>query len=200
MSTQSNPAIDRYLTRLSKELADLPEPERTEVVGEIRSHAAEAMRAGAEPAAVLERFGDPRQLADAYRVELALQGSGWRLRGSGRRLRGVGHFFAVLGVTAVTSLMSFIVIVVLGAFTLAFTGGGVAAIVGGALSLLLPGTFIESTLAIPQTISELLAIGAGVALSFLGFLSAIALFFYVRIVVRAFRRTVRNLRGGGAPA
>jgi len=204
MSNQGNPAIDRYLTRLSKELADLPEPERTEVIGEIRSHAAEAMQAGAEPAAVLERFGDPRQLAAAYRVELALQGSGWwqqasgwRLPGSGRRLRGVGRFFAVLGVTAVTSLMSFIVIVVLGALTLAFTGGGVAAIVAGALSLLLPGTFIESTLAIPQTISELLAIGAGVALSFLGFISAIALFFYVRIVVRSFRRTVRNLRGGG---
>ncbi len=200
MSTQTNPAIDRYLTRLSSELSDLPEPERSDVIGEIRSHAAEAMRAGAEPAAVLERFGDPRQLADAYRVELTLQRSGWLLPGSSWSLRRVGRFFAVLGVTAVTSLMSFIVIVVLGAFTLAFTGGGIAAIIGGALSLLLPGTFVDSALPFPQTISELLAMGAGAALTVLGFVSAIALFFYVRMVVRSFRRTVRKVRGGDAAA
>ena len=187
MTPRSNPAIDRYLTALSKELTDLPEPERTEVVGEILNHAAEAMSAGEEPATILERFGDPAQLARAYRVELALEAS----RGP---LRRVGRFFALLGVTAVTGLMSFIVIVVLGAFALGFTGGGVAAIVGGLLSLFLPGDYITSMLPVPQTISELFAIGVGVVLTLAGFVSGVLLFFYVRTVLRSFRRTVRNLR------
>lgn len=187
MSNSDNPAVDRYLTALNNELSDLPEPERTEVVVEIRNHAAEAMRAGEEAAAVIARFGDPRQLAHAYRVELALATS----RNPVRRVAGV---FALLGVTAVSSLGSFIVIVVLGALTLAFTAGGVAAIVGGLLSLVLPGELVTSTLPIPQTISELLAIGVGVVLSVGGFLFAILLFFYVRMVVRAFRRMVGRLR------
>ena len=63
-----------------------------------------------------------------------------------------------------------------------------AAIVGGILSLLLPGEFVATSLPVPQTISELLAIGGGVVLTLAGFLSGVLLFFYVRMVVRAFRR------------
>ncbi len=183
----NNPAVDRYLTNLSNELVDFPEPERTEVLGEIRNHAAEAMRAGEEPADVIERLGDPRRLAHAYRVELAVSGS----RHPVRRVAGV---FALLGVTAASSLGSFIVIVVLGALTLSFIAGGVAAIVVGALSLLLPGDLVTSALSIPQTISELLAIGIGIVLTLAGFLSGVALFLYVRTVVRAFRRLKGRLR------
>ena len=187
MSNADHPAVDRYLTALNNELSDLPEPERTEVVVEIRNHAAEAMRAGEEAAAVIARFGDPRQLAQAYRVELALATS----RSPVRR---VANAFGLLCVIAVSGLGSFIVIVVLGAITLAFTAGGVAAIVGGLLSLVLPGELVASTLPIPQTISELLAIGVGAALSVGGFLSGVLLFFYVRMVVRAFRRKVAHMR------
>ena len=187
MSYQSNPAIDRYLTAFSGELADMPEPERTEVVGEIRSHAAEAVRAGEEPAAIIERFGDPRRLARAYKMELAV-------KTSRRPLRRVGRFFAIAGVTAITSLMSFIVIMVLGSFTLAFTAGGVAAILTGVLSLLLPGDLVVNALAIPQTISELLAIGFGIVLVVAGFLSGVLLFLYVRMVKRSFRYTIGKLR------
>lgn len=46
----------------------------------------------------------------------------------------------------------------------------------------------------PQTISELLAIGVGAVLSVGGFLSGVLLFFYVRMVVRAFRRMVARGR------
>ncbi len=183
----NNPAVDRYLTKLSRELADLPEPERTDVLVEIRNHAAEAMQAGEEPAAVIERFGDPQQLAHAYRIELAITGS----RHPVRRVAGV---FALMGATAVSSLASFVVIVVLGALTLAFTAGGVAAIVGGVLSLLLPGDIITSSLSMPQTISELLAIGVGVVLTVAGFIAGVMLFFYVRMVARAFRRLKGRLR------
>ncbi len=90
------------------------------------------MRAGEDPATVIERLGDPSQLAQAYRVELAITGSR-------RPLRRVARVFTLIGVTAVSSLASFVVIVVLGALTLALVGGGTAAIVGGILSLLLPG-------------------------------------------------------------
>jgi uncharacterized membrane protein len=189
MSNVSNPAIDRYLTNLGRHLRDMPEPERTEVIQEIRNHAAEAIRAGEDPAAVIERFGAPRLLAQAYRVELAMSAP----RPSVRR---VGRVFAMLGVTAVSSLASFTVIVVLGALTLGFIGGGAAAIVGGLLSLLLPGEMISTALPIPQTISELLAIGVGVVLSLAGFVSGVLLFLYVRTVVRGFRRITGRLRAG----
>jgi hypothetical protein len=53
---------------------------------------------------------------------------------------------------------------------------------------------VASTLPIPQTISELLAVGVGVALTLAGFLAGILLFFYVRMVLRAFRRTRGRLR------
>ena len=42
--------------------------------------------------------------------------------------------------------------------------------------------------------SELLAVGVGVALTLAGFLAGILLFFYVRMVLRAFRRTRGRLR------
>ena len=191
MSTLSNPAVDRYLTKLSSELSDLPEPEHTEVVHEIRNHAAEAMRAGEDPAAVIERLGDPRQLAHAYRVELAITGSR-------RPLRRVARVFALVGVTAVSSIASFIVIVVLGSLTLALIGGGGAAIVGGVLSLLLPGELITTVLPVPQTISELLAIGIGFIMMLVGLVVGVMLFFYVRMVVRGFRRVTGRLRAARA--
>ncbi len=192
MSYQSNPAIDRYLTTFSNELAGMSEPERSEVVGEIRNHAAEAISAGEEPAAIIERFGDPTHLARAYKMELAVKSSRsfHPLRPIGR----VARFFALMGLTAITSLMSFIVIVVLGAFTLAFTVGGVAGIVVGIVSLILPVELVQSTLPIPQALSELLAIGVGVLLTIAGFLSGVLLFFYVRMVMRSFRRVTERLR------
>jgi uncharacterized membrane protein len=182
-----NPAVDRYLTKLSRALGDMPEPEHTEVIHEIRNHAAEAIRAGEDPAAVIERLGAPDQLAQAYRVELAMTGRR-------RPARRIGRVFAILGVTAISSLASFLVVVVLGALTLGLIGGGVAAIVGGAASLLLPGDLIASTLPVPQTINELLAIGFGVILTLAGFLAGVMMFLYVRTVVRGFRRITGRLR------
>ena len=113
-------------------------------------------------------------------------------------MRRVARVFGILGAIAVSSLGSFIVIVVLGAFALAFTVGGVAALVGGLLSLVLPGDLITSALSIPQTISELLAMGLGVVLTIAGFVSAVLLFFYVRMVARGFRRMTARLRSRGA--
>ncbi len=197
MSDSSHPVIDRYLTSFSKELVDLPEPERSEVIGEIRNHAAEAIQAGEEPATVLERFGDPRQLAQAYKVELTLEGSRFalpQLSRFARPLRRVARVFAILGLLAVTSITAFVVIIVLGALTLALTAGGVAAGVAGLLSLVTPGTLITSTLDIPHTISELLAIAAGVAMTCGGVFSGAVLFLYARMVARAFRRKIGDLR------
>ena len=196
MSDNSHPVIDRYLTSLANDLSDLPEPERSEVISEIRNHAAEAMQAGEEPSAVLERLGDPRRLAQAYRVELTLEGSRFalpQLSGATRLLRRVFRVFAILGLLAVTSVPAFVVIVVLGALTLALTAGGVAAGVAGLLSLVMPGTLITSTLEIPHTISELLAIVVGVTMTFGSVFSGVVLFLYVRMVARAFRRKIGDL-------
>ncbi len=52
-----------------------------------------------------------------------------------------------------------------------FTLAAAAAIVAGILSLLLPGDDVATLLPIPQTISELLAMGGGVAMTLAGLFS-----------------------------
>ena len=187
MSHEPHPAIHRYLTSFAEELADLAAKERKEVVEEIRSHAAESIHAGRDPAEVLEHLGPPRQLAHAYRVELALERP--------RRVRGaIGRFFATLGLLAVTGFPAFIVIVILGSIALALIVGGSAAVVGGILSIALPGSLVQSTLPIPHVFSEMLAVGAGIVLTLLGFLTGVLLYLYVRWMRRALRRMLARLR------
>jgi Protein of unknown function (DUF1700) len=73
MTATADRLVDDYLTRLNRELSDLPRTRRRELVAEIADHIAEA-RANlpaedeAELRNVLERLGDPAEIAAEERL------------------------------------------------------------------------------------------------------------------------------------
>lgn len=68
-----NPLVKNYLETLDRGLKKLPEKDRLEIVHEIKSHIAEGIRNGQLEPVILEKLGDPRKLAKAYRSEHLLQ-------------------------------------------------------------------------------------------------------------------------------
>jgi uncharacterized membrane protein len=69
--------VDAYLDRLSKELADLPDDRRRELIDEIRGHIAEALSSMADPTEadvrnVLDRVGDPADIAAEARERIGI--------------------------------------------------------------------------------------------------------------------------------
>jgi uncharacterized membrane protein len=84
MTTTADRAVDRYLKRLDADLADLPRARRREILDEIEEHIAEARaelpaESEAETRAVLERLGDPADIAaDArQRFDVVPARPGW---------------------------------------------------------------------------------------------------------------------------
>ncbi len=60
--------VEDYLDRLDRELADLPDDRRRELIGEIRGHIAEALASIPDPSEadvrnVLDRLGEPAEIA-----------------------------------------------------------------------------------------------------------------------------------------
>lgn len=93
----------RYLDELTKQLRPLPELDRQDAVREIESHVAESVAAGNPVATVLARLGEPKVLAKAYLADFHLQGP-----------TGLGHTFQRFAFFTTTSLMSLIVVPLLG--------------------------------------------------------------------------------------
>lgn len=190
-SASTHPVVDRYLASLGSHLADLPRDDRNEVLREIGEHAAEALRAGRDPSDILSSLGDPARLADAYRIELAYERP--------RDVRGrVTRTFKVAGLLAASSFATFIVVILLGSFALVGLIGGPVTAAAGILSVLLPGSYIESSLPIPHSVAEMLAVLFGGALLLLGALAAGLLYLYCRTMIPTVRRGVARLRA--APA
>jgi len=71
-------AIDEYLHALDLSLRDLPSDRRREIVSEIREHIGEALSSGGSEVSevavgnVLERMGDPEEIADDARQRFGL--------------------------------------------------------------------------------------------------------------------------------
>ena len=70
--------VDDYLKQLNEELADLPRLRRREIVEEISEHIAEARAASssqgeAEVRTLLDRLGDPAEIADDARERFGVQ-------------------------------------------------------------------------------------------------------------------------------
>jgi hypothetical protein len=84
MKRTGDPLVDDYLKRLERELSDLPEPRRRELMDEILGHIEEARSDlgsdnEAELRNVLDRLGDPAEIAAEERVRPAAVGrrGGW---------------------------------------------------------------------------------------------------------------------------
>ena len=78
MTTNVDTLIDRYLTDLEAELADLPANRRREILDELGEHISEARAAGdadteAGIRTVLERLGDPADIAAEARERFGIQ-------------------------------------------------------------------------------------------------------------------------------
>jgi uncharacterized membrane protein len=85
MTENRDELVETYLERLNRELRDLPEAGRREVVDEVRHHIAEARaepgsESEAEVRNILERLGDPAEIATEARGRFGVrrQGAEWR--------------------------------------------------------------------------------------------------------------------------
>ncbi|HVI18695.1 MAG TPA: hypothetical protein VM712_09960 [Gaiellales bacterium] len=75
MTMTRHTLVDGYLADLRDASRDLPRREREELVGEIQAHIDETLPAGASDAEVrtlLDRLGEPEQIADAERERLGI--------------------------------------------------------------------------------------------------------------------------------
>jgi uncharacterized membrane protein len=171
-----DPLAERYLQRFGSELKKVPPPERDELVMEIRSHIADSIEGGSSTVDVLERLGPPDRLAKAYRAELVLQreGTNWLVR-----------IFAATALVIGTSIPSMIIIPLLAALGVGFVAAGAAA-VGVALFPFADPSFYPA----PESIDRVLGAFTGAGLAVAGVLALSGLYWYVRLLVAAFRRVL----------
>jgi hypothetical protein len=75
--------MDRYFERLERELADLPSERRRELMEEIRDHVDQSLSANPDPTEaevrnVLDRLGDPAEIASEARERFGVRRAGVR--------------------------------------------------------------------------------------------------------------------------
>ena len=187
MADRSNPVVKRYLENFEGKLAEVTEPDRREMVSELESHIAEATHGGQDLAAVIEQLGPADRLADAYRIELALQEGPQKSRRWRRHLM-------FLGIVATTSLPSFIIVSVLGALGLGFTLSGILAMLAGPLNLILPENTLQLSTPFPSPLAEMSVVLVGLVLVMLGVAALVLLYGYGRFLYRAMRHLVGRVR------
>lgn len=175
---QEHPLVERYMTAFEAALAALDVPEREEVAVEIRSHIAESLAEGKPLDTVLEALGPADSLARAYAVELTLNPRGTQ------RFETLGRWTRVVGLVALGSVMTMIVVGALGSIGFGFTLSGLA-VVGiaafEAAGVHLPGVEMGG---IPPSA----VIALGVVTFVLGVGALYLLWHYMRFLVRASRR------------
>lgn len=175
-----NPLVEQYLRAFESALTAFNVPEKAEVVVEIRSHIAEALAEGKPLAAVLAALGPADDLARAYAVELTLNP-----RSSGkssfvlRALRLIGIFF-------VGSLVTFVVVSLLGTVGVGFTLSGIVMVVIAGLEAVGIHLPFVQTDGLPPSVFLLL----GAAIFAVGSGALYALQRYLRFLVRASRRVL----------
>lgn len=106
-----SPKTRAYLEKLYQLLEKMPEDERLDAIREIESHIAEGVANGHSEDAILDRLGDPRMLAKAYRSEYIME------KGSARSFKDV---MVMVGFYCSTGLLSIMVIPVLATIAYGF--------------------------------------------------------------------------------
>jgi uncharacterized membrane protein len=176
--TVTHPLVDRYLAAFDAALKDLAPAERAEVVAEIRQHITDATAAGKPIDEVLQSLGAVEALARAYQLELLVK-PGTAASSQPRSDR----WLKILGLIAVGSLPTFVIVVTLGTLGLSLSLSGLAVIMAGAA---------DSVGALPSWVSNdvepWLAIVLGVVITLVGVLCSIGTVAYVKFVVRLVRR------------
>jgi len=188
--TDTHPLVERYLAKLDSGLHGLPAPERAEVVGEIRNHIAEATSAGQPIDAVLTSLGSAEDLARGYAVELLLN----RPAAANPGMTRLRRFFMLMGLIAIGSLPTFVIVVVLGTIGITFLASGFVVFFAGILA---------STGWLPINVSmdapPWVAVLVGPAMSLLGVAALAGLVAYVRFTARVIRKVVPRFRSSEVP-
>ena len=172
-----HPLVEQYLNALDAALARFDVPERKEVVVEIRSHIAEALAEGKPLASVLAALGSAEDLARAYAVELTLNPR------SERRPSFLLRALRITGILVVGSIVTMIVVGILGSIGVGFTLSGAALVVIAAIEaggIHLPHVQMGG---VPPSIAILI----GIAIFFLGIGALYGLRNYMRLLIRTSR-------------
>lgn len=106
-----SPLVKNYIEALDRGLKKLPEKDRLDIVHEIKSHIAEGIRNGQSETVILEKLGDPRKLAKAYRSEHLMEQS---------PKRSIREILRMIGFYSTTGLLSVIIVPILATFAYGF--------------------------------------------------------------------------------
>jgi uncharacterized membrane protein len=188
--SEANPLIERYLASFAAALERCGVPERAEIVLDVRSHIAEALQYGKPLGDVLKTLGPADGLARAYAVELMMHAP------ADRRVRVVGRFFSLVGLLAAGSLVTLIVVGMLGSVGVGFIGSGLAIIVIGGLEA--AGVHLPYVQMGP--LSPFSAILLGFAIAAVGWAASWTLWLYLRFLARAVRRALPRRARASATA
>lgn len=175
--TPDHPLASRYVDKLSQALGDLAPTEREEIVTEIRNHISDATAAGTPIEDVLLALGPADQLARGYRIELLLNPK-IPTRRSGRWLR-------IVGLLAVGSVPTFVIVVTLSTIGVSLSVSGLAVFVAG---------IGKATGDLPSWVMvdcpAWVAIALGPVVTALGLLAAWGLVTYLKLLARIVRRVL----------
>ena len=117
-----SPTVKAYLDTLYEQLKIMPEQDRLESVREIESHIIDGIRSGKKEADILEKLGDPKLLAKAYRSEHIMQMG---------RTRSIRDVLTMIGFYCTTGLLSVIIVPVLATIAYGFGFSAVLVFVAG---------------------------------------------------------------------
>jgi uncharacterized membrane protein len=118
-----HPLAVRYVDTLNDALGDLATGEREEILSEIRNHISDAIAAGTSIEDVLRALGPAEQLARAYRLELLLNPPIPTPHSD--------RWLAIVGLLAIGSLPTFIIVVTLSAVGVSLSLSGPLVFVAG---------------------------------------------------------------------
>ena len=178
--TTELPLVNRYLAAFDAALTHLAPAERAEVVAEIRQHITDATDAGKPIDEVLQSLGPVEALARAYQLELLVSP-----RPNAPKAPRSDRWLRIVGLLAVGSIPTLIIVVTLGAIGISFTLSGIAVFAAGLMAQ-------AGTLPYWMTmdVDPRIAIVGGVMMFLVGVLSSSATIAYLRFVVRVVRRVV----------
>jgi uncharacterized membrane protein len=175
--TPDHPLAVRYVNKLSGALRDLAPTERAEILIEIRNHISDATAAGTPIEDVLRALGPAEQLARGYRVELLLNPK----IGTPRSDR----WLKIVGLLAVGSLPTFIIVVTLSAVGVSLSVSGPLVFVAGIAKSLgyLPWVMLDC----PPWVAIVLV---GPATTALGVAALWGLVAYLKLLIGIVRRVL----------
>ncbi len=126
MSTEQS-KIDAYMSRFEAALRRYALKEQSDIANDLRSHIREAIEYGKPVDEVLHALDAPEALARAYAVELLVDAP------PNQRPSGALRALKLVGLLAAGGIVTYVVVVGLGAISLSFLASGVILVVIGGL-------------------------------------------------------------------